>query len=109
MKDKIESKAERFIRVATARVEKALVALEKVENCSNRNTYEFSESQTAAIFAALDNALTKIKAAYAKKEKGKRKRFSLSEDPLPGQMTIEDEAPGAEELIGEEYYANAGD
>ncbi len=40
-----ESKSEKFIRLAEGRMTKVRVALARVENLSNRSSYEYTEEQ----------------------------------------------------------------
>ena len=49
-----ETKAQRFVRVASYRVTKALEAIERIGNCGQRRTYEFTDAQVAEIKRALD-------------------------------------------------------
>jgi len=52
-----ESKAELFIRLAKPRTQKVLKAMKILGNCSNRNNYEYTESQVDSISNAIENAV----------------------------------------------------
>ena len=53
-----ESKSERFIRVAEARVNRAIRALSQVGSCADIRIYEYSEAQVTQIFDALHRELS---------------------------------------------------
>lgn len=80
-----ESKSDRFVRLAEARVNKLIKMIRLLGNCSMKCNYEFTEDQVSQIFSTLYNELYKARAKYsiAKREK---KPFSLSdesEEPMP--------------------------
>ena len=56
----------RFERVASNRVQRILDTLTLLQNCSNRNNYEYSESDVERMFAEITKKLRETKAAYAK-------------------------------------------
>ncbi len=60
-KPKNENKADRFKRVATARVNKIISMIRLLGNCSTPSTYEFTTSQVNYIFSALQAELDKAK------------------------------------------------
>lgn len=67
---KDESKAARFIRVVTPRVNKAVKAIKQIGFCSASN-YEYTSKQLDQIVIALDAAQNEIVAKFAgKKEEG---------------------------------------
>ena len=63
-----ESKAEKFKRIAAGRVNKALVAIQRLEPLSS-NSYEYTEEQVNSMFDALYTALDTAKAKYSKSKK----------------------------------------
>ncbi len=65
----MESRRDKFERLANSRVNKAIKAIRIVGNLSNKNTYEFSDADIQKIFRALDSEL-----------KSTRKRFDSSND-----------------------------
>ena len=80
-----ESKSDRFVRLAEARVNKLIKMIRLLGNCSMKCNYEFTEDQVSQIFSTLNDELYKARAKYsiAKHEK---KPFSLSdesEEPMP--------------------------
>lgn len=64
-----ESKAERFSRLASKRVARALKALDGVRALSSTATYEYTPEQVEKIKTALSDALNGIKAAYSGERK----------------------------------------
>lgn len=50
---KKETDRQKFVRLATKRVNKALKAIQLVGNLSNRGNYEFNERDVEKIFSAL--------------------------------------------------------
>ena len=63
-----ESKAELFIRLAKPRTQKVLKAMKILGNCSNRNNYEYTESQVDSISNAIENAVIDLLQKYKTKD-----------------------------------------
>ena len=59
-----ESKKERFIRVVTPRVGKAVKAIRQIAYCAG-NSYEHTDKQLAQIIDILDTARDALKDAYS--------------------------------------------
>lgn len=72
-----ESKADRFRRVAEARVNKIIKMIRLLGNCSNPVTYEHKPEQVEQIFTVLQRELELAQQRYVGAAKNK-KRFSLS-------------------------------
>jgi hypothetical protein len=66
---KIETKEQRFKRIASKRTEKVLDALRKLGNCSNPAVYSYSEEDISKIFSAIDSELRRIKILFSRKSK----------------------------------------
>lgn len=66
-----ESKAERFVRLAEPRVNRACKAISLIGNFATGD-YEFTEQQVAAMFAAMQEELD---AQRAKFKKGSERKF----------------------------------
>lgn len=71
----IETKRDRFIRVAESRTNKIIHMVRLLGNCSNVNVYEYSEDDVKKIFNAIDNELRNAKDRYGKTEKKMNKFF----------------------------------
>lgn len=84
-----KDKKENFIRIASKRTEKVLQRIEQLQNCANKNNYEYSEEQLEKIFSEIDEVLEKCKEAFRSKTKDKRKTFELS-SVLPGQISLDE-------------------
>ena len=60
-----DSKHERFVRLANARVNAALRALEMVGNLGNRANYEYDDQEATKIVKALREQVEDIKSKFA--------------------------------------------
>ncbi len=70
----MESKRERFKRIAENRTNKILDMLELLGNCSNKNNYEYTDDDVKSIFSAIDNSVKIAKMKFMdKQEKNKFK------------------------------------
>ncbi|MBA7673467.1 hypothetical protein ES703_81665 [subsurface metagenome] len=63
---KDESKGDRFVRVVTPRVGKAIKAINQISLCAG-TTYESTPKQQQDIYKALDRAFQSMRAAFEKK------------------------------------------
>lgn len=70
----MESKRDKFIRLATKRTQDALNKLRLIGNLSNKNNYDYNEADISKIFSALDKQLRHIKSKFESKG---RERFKL--------------------------------
>jgi len=70
----MESKRERFKRIAENRTNKIINMIDLLGNCSNKNNYEYSEEDIKTIFNAIESSLKISKMKFIEKqEKGKFK------------------------------------
>lgn len=74
-----ESKASRFVRLASRRVAKAIKALQTVRALANRAQYEYTEGQRSRVLTALANELTRVADAFHKTEKTATATFDVGE------------------------------
>lgn len=58
------SKRKRFTKVATNRVQKIINYLDLLQNCSNRNNYEYDEEDVNHMFDEINKAIRDAKAVY---------------------------------------------
>lgn len=65
---KIEKRI-RFKKVATYRTNQVIKYLSLLSNCSNKNNYEYDQSDVNKIFSAIDVALRETKLNYKSKSK----------------------------------------
>jgi hypothetical protein len=69
-----ESKNNRFKRVATKRTNEILDKIRILGNCSNKNTYDYSDEEVSKIFSAIEKQLKLIKLKFFE---NKSKNFEL--------------------------------
>ena len=60
----IESKEERFKRIASRRTQEILSKLRLLSNCSERGNYSYSEEQVRKIFSTIENSLKETKMKF---------------------------------------------
>ena len=58
-------KRQRFEKVASNRVQRILDTLTLLQNCSNRNNYEWDENDVEHMFSEITKKIKETKAAYA--------------------------------------------
>ena len=63
-----ESKAEKFVRLGEYRVNKAIEAIGRIENLSNRSNYEYTEEQVEAMFSMMEKRLAEVKSRFVPKQ-----------------------------------------
>ncbi len=83
-----ESKAERFRRVAEARVNKIIKMVRHLGNCANLQTYAYDAAQSEKIFAALQDELGAAKERFSDSGKNGKKRFSLADPVEPAEDVL---------------------
>ena len=60
-------KRERFEKVASKRVQRVLDTLELIQNCANRNNYEYDQSDVDRMFSEISKALSRPGAMRARR------------------------------------------
>lgn len=55
-----ETKAEKFIRLGEYRINKAIDAIGRLENLSNKSAYEYTPEQVEAMFAVLESKVAEV-------------------------------------------------
>ena len=71
-----ETKEERFVRIATPRVNAVIQKLEILSNCSG-NTYGYTEEQIKSMFDAIDLAVATARKQFQPKTAKERNSFSF--------------------------------
>ena len=61
----MESKRERFVRLAEARTNKIIDMLRLLGNCSNRANYDYSDADVQKIFSAIEKELKLTKTKFS--------------------------------------------
>lgn len=62
-------KRNRFKKVATYRTNQIIKYLDLLSNCSNKNNYDYDQTDLNKIFSAIDDALRETKLKYKSKRK----------------------------------------
>lgn len=60
----MESKKDKFVRIAEARTNKIIDMIRLLGNCSNKASYEYSKEDIRKIFTAIENELKAAKAKF---------------------------------------------
>lgn len=61
----MESKRDRFVRIAEARTNKIISMIRLLGNCSNKASYEYSEADIQKMFATIDRELKATKQKFS--------------------------------------------
>jgi hypothetical protein len=78
MRTEKSTRRQRFERYAVKRVQAILENMDRLENCSNRNNYEYDESDVRKIFKAIRDKTNDIENEFNKAlNKGKKSIFTL--------------------------------
>jgi len=72
--NKKEDRATRFKRVAQRRTENILNSLRILGNCANKSTYQYTDTDMAKIFRAIDEQLRLIKMKF---RSSRHQKFTL--------------------------------
>ena len=73
--EKNKEKQEKFRRLATARTNSVLKALNTLGHCSNRSAYNYSEEEVKKIFSEIENTVRDVKSKFHYPRSNKK--FSL--------------------------------
>ena len=72
------TKRQRFENVASNRVKRILDTLQLLQNCSNKNNYEYTEKDVDKMFSEISSAVKDAKQAYIKElNKGNKSGFKF--------------------------------
>ena len=69
----MESKREKFVRLAEARTNKIIDMIRLLGNCANKSNYDYTDADIQKIFSAIEKELknTKLKFSVSDVEEGK--------------------------------------
>ena len=74
----METKRDRFVRLAEARTNKIIDMIRLLGNCANKSNYEYSKEDVKMIFGAIEAELRTAKAKFeASENECGKKTFSL--------------------------------
>lgn len=71
-----ETKAEKFIRIATPRMNGVIDKLDILANCAG-SSYEYNEEQIESMFDAIRNAVDACYSQFQPKQKSEKERFTF--------------------------------
>lgn len=63
-----ESRADKFVRLGEYRVNKVIDAIGRLENLSNRSSYEYTQEQVETMFSMMEKRLMEVKGRFAPKQ-----------------------------------------
>jgi hypothetical protein len=72
-----ESDREKFVRLATSRVNKTIDCIRIVGNLSNRSNYSYTEVDIEKIFRVLQNELKACRQRFSSEGAGEKSSFKL--------------------------------
>jgi hypothetical protein len=73
-----ETKEERWQRVVTPRIERALKYIGLIGNCSSRSSYSYSPAQIDEMCSRLGQEVTKLRTVYSHAAKEEQPRFHFT-------------------------------
>ena len=73
----METKREKFVRLAEARTNKIIDLLQLLGNCSNASAYDYTQQDVEKIFSAIETGVREAKKKFSKIESKKSTRFTL--------------------------------
>jgi hypothetical protein len=76
----MSQKRDNFVRLAEARVNRALREIRLIGNLSNRSAYEYGDPDVRTMFKALQRELDASKARFSGDSSGGDKEFRLTAD-----------------------------
>ena len=75
MNKKIESKRQKFIRLAELRTEKAVMAIENLVGLSNPRNYDYNTQDIEKIIKALKDSINVVSSSFSKSKE--KKKFKI--------------------------------
>jgi len=72
----MESRKEKFKRLANIRVNNALKQIDLIGNLSNKSTYEYSDEEIRKIFSEIESALRDTRSKF-RSSKNKKRKFQI--------------------------------
>lgn len=73
----VETKREKFVRIAEARTNKIISMIQLLGNCSNQSQYEYTQRDVNKIFNAIQAELDDTKKRYSMQDSQKGNKFKL--------------------------------
>lgn len=76
----METRRDRFVRLAEARTNKIIGMINLLGNCSNVSAYEYTNKDVEKIFTTIESELHEARKRFNKQDGKKSKAFSLDEE-----------------------------
>ena len=73
----METKRDKFVRLAKARTNKVINMLRLLGNCSNKSNYDYTDDDVKQIFGAIERELKQSKERFTGQESDKDDCFKL--------------------------------
>lgn len=73
----METKREKFVRIAETRTNKIIDMIKLLGNCSNKNAYEYTEKDINEIFSAIEKELKVARKKFENQGEDSPTRFTL--------------------------------
>jgi hypothetical protein len=73
----METKRDKFVRLAEARTNKIIDMIRLLGNCANKSNYDYTESDVQKIFNAIEKELKLSKMKYSLGDSGDEDKFKL--------------------------------
>jgi hypothetical protein len=77
MSEPRETDREKFVRLANARVNKAISAIRIIGNLSNKSNYSYNEDDVEKIFRALQEELKTCRRRFSSEKPGGKDTFKI--------------------------------
>lgn len=77
VKKAVETKRDKFVRLAEARTNKIITMIQLLGNCANTAIYDYAQADVEQVFGAIEAELKEARKKFNKVDTGKTRRFSL--------------------------------
>jgi len=77
MDKELETKREKFLRIAEARTNKIMDMIQLLGNCSNQAIYEYTNTDVEKIFNAIEFEVKEAKKKFNRIDSKKNSKFTL--------------------------------
>jgi len=77
MKAKDSVKRDRFLTVASRRVQNVLDHMDNLSKCSNKSTYEYDEEDVRKMMGAINNQIKMLNNAFSANKKAGKQTFEF--------------------------------
>lgn len=75
--ENVNVRRQRFLKIASKRVQKLLDDMELLSNCSNRNNYEYSESDVKRMMSAIRTKVKHLENSFLDQKDNRKDTFKF--------------------------------